>query len=328
MESKYDLISIGEAVVEIFRKEVDIDLDVAADLIGPFPSGAPAITVDTMAKLGGRTAFIAAVGEDDFGICIKKRLQDDGVDISGVFTLHNVMTGLAFTKYYSNGERSFIYNFTTAATAFLTPEMVDQKQIESTKWLHISGNVLAFSKSARQAVIKAVDIAYQNNIGISLDPNVRLEIMNKDAIYELMEPVLKKTTILIPSAGELNLIYGEDKSEEDIIKSLLSSNVKAIIRKEGARGCTLFTGDEIVHTEGFKEINVTDPTGCGDSFCAGIIYGLINGWNYTKTTQFANAVGAITATKQGAMEGISDLDEVIKFLRGRKIDAKGKSNEE
>jgi sugar/nucleoside kinase (ribokinase family) len=319
MEYKFDLISMGEAVVEVFRKEVDIGLDVPEDFIGPFPSGAPAITVDTMAKLGAKCAFIATVGQDDFGNCVMNRLADDGVDVSGFAQLKNAMTGIAFTNYYSNGDRKFIYNFTTASPAYLTPEMIDPKVIASTKWLHISGNVLAFSESARKAVIKAVKIAHKNNIGISLDPNIRLEIMDKDKLHKLMKPVLDRATVLLPSCGELNLIYGENKKEADIIHSLLKGHIKTIVRKEGENGCSVFTKEKTVHTDAFDNIAEVDPTGCGDAFGAGFIYGMLKGWDNKRITIFANAVGAITATKKGAMEGIKDLDEVKKFLNDRNI---------
>lgn len=319
MEKKLDLISMGEAVVEVFRKELDVGLDIAADFIGPFPSGAPAITVDTMAKLGGKCAFIATVGQDDFGNCVINRLVNDGVDVSSIEKLKASMTGLAFTNYYSNGDRKFIYNFTTAATAYLTKEMIDPKVISSTRWLHISGNVMAFSDSARKAVIKAVKIAHRKNIGISLDPNIRLEIMDKDKLYKLLKPVLDRATVLLPSLGELNLIFDESKKEEEIIQSLLAGSVKIIVRKEGENGCRVFTKDAIVYTDAFENIEEVDPTGCGDAFCAGVIYGILNGWDYNQISLFANAVGAITATKKGAMEGIKDLDEVKKFLKDRNI---------
>ena len=199
MDKMYDLISLGEAVVEIFRKEVDVSMSTASDFEGPYPSGAPAITIDTMAKLGGKCAYIATVGADEFGDCVVDRLTEDGVDVSGISKVKNVMTGLAFTSYYSNGDRKFIYNFTTAATAYLTPEMINEEMIKDTRWLHISGNVLAFSDSAREAVIKAVKIAYENDVDISLDPNIRLEIMDKNNIFNLLRPVLERATVLFPS---------------------------------------------------------------------------------------------------------------------------------
>lgn len=322
MVKNFDMISIGEAVVEVFRKTLDVGLDEPADFVGPFPSGAPAIAADTMAKLGCRSALIATVGADEFGSCITKRLIRDGVDVSNIFELKKTMTGIAFTANYSNGDRKFIFNFSTAATAYLTPDLIDPIVIQSSKWLHISGNVLAFSESTRQAVIKAVEIASENGIGISLDPNIRLEIMEKGKIKELLQPILDKADILFPSSGELSQIF-EGESDQEIIASLLKRQIRTIVRKEGSHGCTVFTASEEKHYATFEDVDVVDTTGCGDSFCAGFIYGLLHGWDINRTAVFANAVASITATKKGAMEGIINKEEVMEFLKNRNIDLNG-----
>lgn len=226
MNQQFDLISMGEAVVEVFRKEIDVPLHEAGDFTSPYPSGAPAITTDTMARLGGRTAFVATVGDDEFGTTLINRLSGDGVDTTHIHRVERVMTGLAFTSYFSDGSRKFIFNFTTAAAAYLDESHIDPELFARTKWLHVSGNVLAFSPLARQAVIKAVEIAHAAGASISLDPNIRLEIMEADWIEELMRPVLEKTTLLLPSVGELNQVFGADRGEESIIQDLLSTNVQ------------------------------------------------------------------------------------------------------
>lgn len=314
MNKRFDLISMGEAVVEIFRKNIDVSLYEVGDFTGPYPSGAPAITADTMAKLGGKTAFIATVGNDEFGTTLIKRLTGDGVDTSQILKLDNAMTGIAFTSYKSSGERNFIYNFTTAATAYLDPEYIYNDFIASGKWLHISGNVLAFSETTHQAVVKAVEAAYEAGVPISLDPNIRSEIMDKKNVRELFQPVLEKTSVMIPSIGELNWIFGNEKKEEQIISELLQANIDLIVRKEGDHGSTFFTREGKTHANSFNIDEIVDPTGCGDAFCAGVIYGLLRGWPHDKTAVFANAVGGITATKKGAMEGINNINEVKDFL--------------
>jgi fructokinase len=64
--------------------------------VGPFPSGAPAIFADCLARLGEHVFFVGAVGDDDFGTSIVERLQRDGVDTSGVKRLKDFTTGVAF----------------------------------------------------------------------------------------------------------------------------------------------------------------------------------------------------------------------------------------
>jgi len=314
---KYMLVSLGEAVVEIFRKEADKPMDSAADFVGPYPSGAPAITADTIARLGAPAAFVGTVGKDAFAECVRGKLKRDGVDISALVGVDRVMTGIAFTSYYSDGSREFIYNFTTAAPAEFCEAHIDEAFIGECEWLHISANVMAFSESARAAVIKAAKAAKARGTRISVDPNIRLEIMDKEHIYDLMGPVLELADIVIPSEGELELIYNGRLSEAEAITDLLSKNAEYVILKQGERGCTFYWKDGELSVPAYEGVEVADATGCGDSFSAGVVYGLMQGWSVYKTARFANAVGAITATKKGAMEGAESLDEVYAFIKAR-----------
>lgn len=314
---KYMLVSLGEAVVEIFRKEADRPMDSAADFVGPYPSGAPAITADTMARIGEPAAFVGTVGKDRFADCVRGKLEKDGVDISGLAGVDRVMTGVAFTSYFSDGSREFIYNFTTAAPAEFSEAHIDDEFIGECEWLHISANVMAFSESARAAVIKAANAAKVRGTKISVDPNIRLEIMDRERIYELMGPVLELADIVIPSEGELELIYNRKLSETEAIADLLSKNAEYVILKQGERGCTFYWKGGELSVLAYENVEVVDATGCGDSFCAGVVYGLAKGWSVEKTARFANAVGAITATKKGAMEGANSIDEVYEFIKTR-----------
>jgi len=314
MNKRFDAISLGELVVEFFRKEIDIPFDKPGDIVGPFPSGAPAIFIDTMAKLNTKCGFIGTVGNDEFADCIIRRLQRDNVDVSRIMKLDGVTTGTAFTAYFSNGSRKFIYHISDAAPGRFSPEHIEEEYIKSSRWLHISGNVLAFSDSAREAIIKATRVAAQNDIPISLDPNMRLEMMKKEEIETLLRPILEKTALFLPSKGEIECITGSE-DEYQGAEELLNQGIQVVARKEGENGCTIFTKDERIHINAFDKVNVIDPTGCGDSFSAAFVYGFLQGWTFERIGFFANAVGSITATRRGAMEGIKSLEEVSLFLK-------------
>ena len=322
MEKEFDAISLGELVVEFFRKEMDIPFYQVGDIVGPFPSGAPAIFIDTFAKLGGKCGFIGTIGRDDFGQCIIKRLKQDGVDTRFVVELEGISTGAAFTAYFSGGKRQFVYYMINEAPGRFAPEHIDEEYIKKSRWLHISGNVLAFSTSAREAILKAVNIAYKHDVPISLDPNMRLEIMKKEEIENLLGPVLEKTTIFLPSEGEVSCITGLS-NDEDGINEVLKKGVKVVARKEGADGCTIYTKGEKLHVGAFDDVTVVDPTGCGDSFAAAFVYGYLKEWDLNRIGIFANAVGSITATQKGAMEGVKSLNEVEWFLTERKMKPEG-----
>ena len=79
-----DILIMGEMLVEIMREKEGTQLYDQGVFLGPYPSGAPAICIDTAARLGCRTAIIGGVGKDDFGRCLLERLKKDGVDVSHV----------------------------------------------------------------------------------------------------------------------------------------------------------------------------------------------------------------------------------------------------
>ena len=79
-----EIIVMGEMLVEIMRGQENEELYEPGVFRGPFPSGAPAIFIDTAARLGCSTAIIGGVGKDDFGKNILDRLRKDGVDCSHV----------------------------------------------------------------------------------------------------------------------------------------------------------------------------------------------------------------------------------------------------
>ena len=100
-----EVLIMGEMLVEIMRPTEGIPLDKEGHFRGPFPSGAPAIFIDTVAKLGHSAAIIGGVGKDDFGKCLIDRLKKDGVDCTYVIESDKNSTGVAFVTYFADGSR-------------------------------------------------------------------------------------------------------------------------------------------------------------------------------------------------------------------------------
>ncbi len=310
----FDVISLPELSVEFFRTELDIPFSKCSEMIGPFASAAPAIFADTFAKLGGKVAYLGTVGEDEFADCVLNKLSNDGVDVSRVVRLKGTTTGTAFTNYYSDGSRKFIFHVLDAAPGKFCCEHLDEEYLKSSRWLHISGNALCFGEETKKAVMRAVDIACDNNIPISFDPNLRLEIMSHEDIENLLSPVLLKTTMFLPSRGEMGAVTGIS-DEESAVSYLLNLGIKIIIKKDGELGCSIFTEKDKISVPAFTDIIEVDPTGCGDSFAAAAVQGYMQGMPLYNLGLYANAVGAIAATKKGLMEAVESQEQVNEFLK-------------
>jgi len=307
-----DVIALGEALVEIMRPGTGMPLDQPGTFLGPYPSGAPAIFADAVARLGVSCGFIGCVGADPFGTCLERRLREDGVDTTYLQAIPGAATGVAFVAYNEDGSRQFIFHIADAAAGRLGPEQVDAGYVKSARWVHITGSSLSVNEPMRRACYRAVELAAEAGATISFDPNLRAELMAPEQLRSLVEPVLAHATVVLPSGDEARLLTGQD-DDADACRALLQRGVKIVALKRGAAGSTLFTEDGQIDVPGFPVAEV-DPTGAGDCYAAGLAAGLLWGWDLKDAARFANAVGALAVTQQGPMEGAPHRHEVTRLI--------------
>ncbi len=310
------VLSLGELLVEIMRPGVDQPLDRQGTFLGPFPSGAPAIFIDAVARLGVSCGFIGVVGDDPFGRCVLNRLARDGVDVRSVRVVSHRTTGIAFVAYRSDGSRQFLFHLPQSAAALLSPEDVREEYLAEVRALHITGSALAVSESCREACYRAVRLCKRHGGMVSFDPNVRPELLGIDAVRDLCEPVLASCDVLLPSGSEATMLTG-DTDELVACRNLVNRGIPIVVLKRGARGCVVFTDNGgALEIPAFPATEI-DPTGAGDAFAGGFIVALLRGMSALEAARFASAIGALAVTKQGPMEGLPTLAEVEAFLATR-----------
>ncbi len=308
-----DVISLGEWLVEIMRKDVDQPLGRPADFVGPFPSGAPAIFIDAIARLGRSAGFVGVVGNDDFGECILDRFDRDNVDRSCVEVTDDYTTAVAFVMYFSHGGRKFLFHIPHAAAGQLNPDHIDPEYFSSAKFLHLMGSSLSVNEGSREACYRAMELVKDGGGKITFDPNLRPELLSIELIREICQPVLEACDIVMPSGEEACMLAGVEGSTEDACRKLLEQGPDIVTLKCGESGSIIYTQDDKLVVPSF-EVEEVDPTGAGDCFDAGFVFGLLEGWELEKTARFANAVGALATTRKGPMEGAPTLDQALEFM--------------
>lgn len=309
-----EVITIGEILVEIMRKEVDVPFDKTSDFVGPFPSGAPAIFADAVSRLGRSSGIIAGVGKDEFGDCVMDKLDGDGVDTSRVKESKDLSTGVAFVTYFSDGSRKFIYHMNNSAAGIIEDRDVDKDYFEGATAVHINGSSLMMGKGMRRACYKAVEIADAEDMVVSFDPNTRLELESLEKTREIVSPIFEAADVMTPNIGEILWLTGK-KKEKKAAKSLLEEGIQIVAVKNGRRGCELYTEEEILNFPSF-DLEEVDPTGAGDAFSAAMVVGIIEGMPYEKLGIFANAAGGMAVTKKGPMEGLAKREEIEEMMKG------------
>lgn len=301
------IMTLGEILVEIMAQDVGQSFRRPGVLLGPYASGAPAIFIDQVGKLGCPAGMIGCVGNDDFGVLNTERLKSDGVDVSGIVVLPDATTGSAFVTYNADGSRDFVFNITNSASARLNPQHVTPQVLEGCGHFHVMGSSL-FSADIVAAMSKAVDIVKHNGGTVSFDPNVRKEILRSAEMRAALVDFLRRTDIFLPSGGELTLLVSAD-TEEDALRELLAMGVKEVVIKRGAEGATYVDAERRIDVAPLKVTEV-DPTGAGDCFGGAYVACRAMGMDPQASLTLANAAGAMAVTRRGPMEGASTLAQL------------------
>jgi sugar/nucleoside kinase (ribokinase family) len=306
-----EIIAIGEILVEIMRTEVDRPLDEPGLFTGPYPSGAPAIFASQAARLGHKTAMIGAVGKDDFGLCMRRRFEADGIDDSHVADVEDLATGVAFVAYFGDGSRKFIFHFGNSAAGHLPP--VDDIDLSGTKFIHICGCTLSGGGLLRDRAYQLAERAAESGVGVSFDPNLRPELLGgEEAVRQVCRPVTDRATVISPGTSEA-MILATDDDPDIACRKLIDEGTDVVALKLGDRGCRLYSAHEVVEVPA-RPVEAVDPTGAGDCFDAAIVVGLVEGLPLEKVGELANACGALATTKVGPMEGAAARADVEAFI--------------
>ncbi len=310
------VLTIGEILVEIVATDRGNGFREPVPLIGPFPSGAPAIFIDQVGKLGQPCAIISRVGDDDFGWVNTNRLQEDGVDISGIEVVSQGTTGSAFVRYREDGSRAFVFNIRHSACGTITLSEKTLALVDGCSHMHVMGTAL-YSPSVVESVLTAVERIKANGGTVSFDPNLRAEILDTPGMREALRTVLSKTDLFLPSGEEL-FLFTTAQTETEAVADLLARGIKAIVIKRGAAGATYHDAGLHLHLPGF-EVEEVDPTGAGDCFGATFVTFWLRGASPAVALRYANASGARAVTKAGPMEGASTEAELRSLIETQGI---------
>ncbi len=305
-------ICAGEILVEIVATTLGDGFREAQPLIGPYPSGAPAIFIDQCGRIGGSAAMIGAVGGDDFGAVNLERLKRDGVDVSAVAVDPDHPTGSAFVRYRRDGSRDFVYNIGTSAAARFgwTPDV--EALAHRAGHLHVMGSTLGMP-AACDIIRRAAETIKARGGSLSLDPNLRKEIRYDAQTEAHFADLVRMADLLLPSGEELERAAGVE-GEAAAVAQLFQLGVGEIVLKRGAAGATCFSADGQRHDAMAFDVAEVDPTGAGDCFGGAYVACRRLGMGIEAALTYACAAGARNVTVRGPMEGAGTRRELDQFI--------------
>jgi sugar/nucleoside kinase (ribokinase family) len=311
------VVSLGEAVMDMFASPVGVPLKEASNFI-PAPGGAPANVAVGLARLGLDVGFIGLVGNDPFGQLFVELLQAEGVDTTYFRQLVDSPTMLALVAAASPNEQDFIIY--RGADTKLRPQDLDRTYLASAE-IFLYGSV-TLTGASRDAALQAVTWANEDGVLVAYDANLRpalwpsLEIARQGILAGMQGVSICKL-----NETELELLAGT-KDLETGSRWILDQGPKLCLVTLGSQGAYFNNGRAEGYVPGFK-VDEVESTGCGDAFLAGAILGLLetslaleafDELTLRRLVRFANAAGALTATRKGAMTALPDRAAVERFL--------------
>ena len=271
------------------------------------PGGKGANAAIAAARLGGEVGFAGCVGDDDYGVALRKVLTDENVDDKLLKVTHEAPTGFAPILVQANGQNGII--------VFPGANMCIKEE-----------DIPAMFDGEIDAVMMQLEIPKEIVLAASREAEKRGIPVVLDAGPAQPFPVeeVKSLFILSPNETETTALTGLPVDTIDQTRAaaqalLERSGAKYIVIKMGARGAYVLGNgiDEMVPS--FK-ITAVDPTAAGDTFTGAMTLHYLRTGNMPAAVRYGCAAGALAATKLGAQPSLPTVQDVEAFLRDRGVE--------
>jgi len=282
-----NLVSVGEVLWDVVGN---------AEHLG----GAPLNFAAHAAKLGSHSYLVSAVGWDERGERALRVIRDLGVSTNYIQKISGQATGYVSVELRVDGQPSFTIHRPAAYDyAELSAAQREQLSELQPSWIYF-GTLAQTSGTVRRTTSLLVDTI--PDAKRFYDINLRPDSYNRDVVSELIEKasVLKLNDLEI---GPLEQLLGLRRSPriEDFCRDCATRfKLEAVCVTRGELGCGLLRGNEYVEAAGYAT-KVADTIGAGDAFAAGLVHALNQGWSTARAADFANRVGALVASREGAI---------------------------
>ncbi|PSS34932.1 Fructokinase-4 like [Actinidia chinensis var. chinensis] len=315
------IVSFGEMLIDFVPTVSGVSLAEAPGFLKA-PGGSPANVAIAITRLGGRSAFVGKLGDDEFGQMLAGILRQNAVAIDGVLLDTGARTALAFVTLRADGEREFMFYRNPSADMLLTPDELNLDLIRSAKIFHY-GSISLIVEPCRSAHLKAMEVAKDAGALLSYDPNLRLPLWpSLEAAREHIMSIWDKAEVIKVSDNELEFITGSDQIDDESAMSLWHPNLKLLLVTLGEKGCRYYTKSFNGFVDAFH-VKTVDTTGAGDAFIGALLCKIVDDRSVfedearlREILKYANACGAITTTKKGAIPALPTESEVLSLVKG------------
>jgi 2-dehydro-3-deoxygluconokinase len=269
--------------------------------LGVSVAGADSNFAIAMTRLGWPAIWLSAVSQDQLGDLVVEMIGAAGVDVSRVRRDPDHPTGV-LVKFREEGQTRVLYYRRGSAASHLDPEWLEPSLFETAAVLHLNGVTCALSPSCAASVARAVAIANQHDVRVSLDLNLRLQLWDIDRARTTLIPLLPLVDIVLGTEEEMLALSGRTALEE-ALTTIAAHGPAVVVAKRGPRGAVALAGGKRSDHPGFVPPAVVDEVGAGDGFAAGFVSAHLRGAPVEEALRQGNLVGAAAVTAADDVSG-------------------------
>ena len=308
-----DVLAMGRVGVDIYPLDIGVRLE-DVRTFGKYLGGSATNVVVAAARLGRRAAIITRTGDDAFGRFVHLALHELNVGDQYVSSVATWPTPVTFCEIFPpDNFPLYFYRTPTAPDLQIRGDELDLDAIATARifWTTVTGLSQDPSRAAHHVAWEARGRRPLTILDLDYRP---MFWESRAAAQAQVERALERVTIAVGNLDEMVTAVGED----DPVRAghaLLERGIELAIIKQGPRGVLAMTADETVEVDPLP-VEVVNGLGAGDGFGGALCHGLLSDWSLGRVVAFANAAGAIVASRLECSTAMPTVAEVEALLKG------------
>ncbi len=283
--------------------------------------------ISTISALGGKTALVTKLPDNEIGSYVVRAVHDGGV--SDKYIVNDRFESARLGLYYfeagsSPRKSSVIYDRKNTSVTTLSIDELPEEIFNNTRVFHTSGITLALCPNCRKTAKEMMLRFKEAGSVISFDVNFRASLWNEDEARQTISDILPLVDILFVSEESSRRMFKKTGSLKEMIKDfsneygcqmVATTSREAVTPNLHNFSSTVYSFDEdtFYSTKPYFNIEVVDRVGSGDAFVGGALYALLNGLGFSGSAEYGNACSALKNTIIGDLPAFNkrDVDRII-----------------
>jgi len=307
-----DVLTMGRIGVDVYPRQVGVGLE-AVESFGKYLGGSPTNVAVAAARYRHRAAVITRVGDDPFGRFVRQALRGYGVDDRYLLPVPGMATPVTFCELFPPDDFPLYFygRHPKAPDLEIRPDELDLDAIRAAKlfWVTATGLSQEPSRSATLAALEARASQDHHHGQTILDLDYRPMFWeSREEARHWVQRALDLVTVAVGNLDECDTAVGE-REPRAAAEALRERGVRLAVVKRGPKGVLAVDDDGAAEVPPVP-LTVVNGLGAGDAFGGALCHGLLSGWDTDRTVRFANAAGAIVASRLACSDAMPTASEV------------------